>query len=175
MIALRNRLSGTKSVSDLGDPLGGSYYIESLTNALEEKAWEYIGKIDALGGADKAIEYMQKEIHNSAYQYQLAIDNKKKTVIGVNSFIMQDEEKPKGLLKVDLSVGERQVAKLAKVKAGRDNAKVESLLKDIREAAQSNANLIPVFIDAVKEYVTLGEICGVLRDVFGEYKQQIVF
>ena len=78
-------------------------------------------------------------------------------------------------LKVDLSVGERQVAKLAKVKAGRDNAKVESLLKDIREAAQSNANLIPVFIDAVKEYVTLGEICGVLRDVFGEYKQQIVF
>jgi len=177
MIALRTQqvIGYEIGVCDLVDPLGGSYYIESLTNALEEKAWDYIGKIDALGGAAKAIEYMQKEIHNSAYQYQLAIDNKKKTVIGVNSFIMKDEEKPKGLLKVDLSVGERQVAKLARVKAERDNAKVESLLAAIREAAQSDANLIPFFVDAVKEYVTLGEICGVLRDVFGEYKQQIVF
>jgi len=162
-------------VCDVVDPLGGSYFVESLTNALEEKAWDYINKVDALGGAVKAIEYMQKEIHNSAYQYQLAVDNKQKTVIGVNSFIMEDEEKPKDLLKVDLSVGERQKAKLAKVKAGRDNAKVESLLKNVREAALSDANLMPVFIDAVKEYVTLGEICGVLRDVFGEYKQQIVF
>ena len=177
MIALRTQqvIGYEIGVCDLVDPLGGSYYIESLTNSLEEKAWDYIGKIDALGGAAKAIEYMQKEIHNSAYQYQLAIDNKKKTVIGVNSFIMKDEEKPKGLLKVDLSVGERQTAKLARVKAERDSAKVESLLTAIREAAQSDANLIPFFIDAVKEYVTLGEICGVLRDVFGEYKQQIVF
>ena len=86
-----------------------------------------------------------------------------------------EEKPPEGLLKVDLSVGERQEAKLRKVKAERDNAKVESLLQAIREAAQSDANLIPVFVDAVKEYVTLGEICGVLRDVFGEYKQQIVF
>lgn len=86
-----------------------------------------------------------------------------------------EEKPPEGLLKVDLSVGERQVEKLKKLKAGRDQAKVESLLKAIREAAESEANLIPVFIDAVKEYVTLGEICGVLRDVFGEYKQQIVF
>ena len=158
------------------DPFGGSYYVESLTNALEEIAWDYIEKIDALGGAAtaSAIEYMQKEIHNSAYKYQLAIDNKEKIVIGVNSFQME-EKPPEGLLKVDLSVGERQEAKLQKVKEGRDNAKVESLLKAVREAAQSDANLIPVFIDAVKEYVTLGEICKVLRDVFGEYKQQIVF
>ncbi|MFA4885803.1 MAG: methylmalonyl-CoA mutase family protein, partial [Desulfotomaculaceae bacterium] len=153
---------------------GGSYYIESLTNSLEAKAMDYIAKIDALGGAVKAIEYMQKEIHNSAYQYQLAIDNKKKTVIGVNRFQMK-EAPPTGLLKVDLSVGDIQVAKLKKMKAERDNAKVEALLKAIREAAQTEANLMPVFIDAVREYVTLGEICGVLRDVFGEYKQQIVF
>ncbi len=176
MIALRTQqiIGYEIGVCDVVDPLGGSYYIESLTNALEEKAMDYIGKIDALGGAVKAIDYMQKEIHNAAYQYQLAIDNKKKTVVGLNRFQM--EEKPvEGLLKVDLSVGERQVAKLTKMKAERDQAKVATLLQTVREAAQSDANLMPVFVDAVKEYVTLGEICGVLRDVFGEYKQQIVF
>ncbi len=176
MIALRTQhvIGYEIGVCDVVDPLGGSYYIEALTNALEEKAMEYIAKIDALGGAVKAIEYMQKEIHNSAYQYQLAIDNKKKTVIGVNRFQMK--EKPiEGLLKVDLSVGERQVEKLKAMKAGRDQAVVEARLNAIREAALSDTNLMPVFIDAVKEYVTLGEICGVLRDVFGEYKQQIVF
>lgn len=176
MIALRTQhvIGYEIGVCDVVDPLGGSYYIEALTNALEEKAMEYISKIDALGGAVKAIEYMQKEIHNSAYQYQLAIDNKKKTVIGVNRFQMK--EKPiEGLLKVDLSVGERQTEKLKKMKAGRDQAVVEAKLNAIRDAALSETNLMPVFIDAVKEYVTLGEICGVLRDVFGEYKQQIVF
>ncbi|MFX4260762.1 acyl-CoA mutase large subunit family protein [Pelotomaculum propionicicum] len=176
MIALRTQhvIGYEIGVCDVVDPLGGSYYIEALTNALEEKAMEYIAKIDAIGGAVKAIEYMQKEIHNSAYQYQLAIDNKKKTVIGVNRFQMK--EKPiEGLLKVDLSVGERQVEKLKAMKAGRDQAVVEAKLKAVREAALSDTNLMPVFIDAVKEYVTLGEICGVLRDVFGEYKQQIVF
>jgi methylmalonyl-CoA mutase N-terminal domain/subunit len=176
MIALRTQqiIGYETGVCDVVDPLGGSYYIESLTNALEEKALDYIAKVDALGGAVKAIDYMQKEIHNAAYQYQLAIDNKKKTVVGVNKFQM--EEKPvEGLLKVDLSVGDRQVAKLKKMKAGRDQAKVDAMLKAVREAAQSDTNLMPVFVDAVKEYVTLGEICGVLRDVFGEYKQQIVF
>jgi methylmalonyl-CoA mutase N-terminal domain/subunit len=176
MIALRTQqiIAYETGVCDVVDPLGGSYYIESLTNALEEKAVEYIEKIDALGGAVKAIDYMQKEIHNAAYQYQLAIDNKKKTVVGVNRFQM--EEKPiEGLLKVDLSVGERQIEKLKKMKAGRDQSKVDAMLKAVREAALSDTNLMPVFVDAVKEYVTLGEICGVLRDVFGEYKQQIVF
>jgi methylmalonyl-CoA mutase N-terminal domain/subunit len=176
MIALRTQhvIGYEIGVCDVVDPLGGSFYIEALTNALEEKAMEYIAKIDALGGAVKAIEYMQKEIHNSAYQYQLAIDNKKKTVIGVNRFQMT--EKPiEGLLKVDLAVGDRQVAKLKKMKAGRDQAKVAALLKKVRDVAQSDDNLMPVFIEAVKEYVTLGEICGVLREVFGEYKQQIVF
>jgi len=176
MIALRTQhvIGYEIGVCDTVDPLGGSYYIESLTNDLEARAQDYIEKIDSLGGATKAIDYMQKEIHIAAYQYQMDIDSKKKTVIGVNRFQME-EAKQEGLLKVDLSVGDRQVAKLKKLRAERDNARVESVLSTLRDAAQTEANLMPVFIDAVKAYATLGEICGVLRDVFGEYKQQIVF
>ncbi|MCL6638209.1 MAG: methylmalonyl-CoA mutase family protein [Firmicutes bacterium] len=176
LIALRTQqvIGYETGVCDTVDPLGGSYFIESLTNELEEKAREYIAKIDSLGGAPKAIEYMQKEIHTAAYKYQQEIDAGKKVVIGVNRFQMQ-EEKPKGLLKVDLSVGERQCEKLKKLRAGRDNAKVEAVLAALRDAARSDANLMPIFIDAVKAYATLGEICGILRDVFGEYQQQIVF
>jgi methylmalonyl-CoA mutase N-terminal domain/subunit len=176
LIALRTQqvIAYEIGVCDTVDPLGGSYFIESLTNQLEAKAQEYIDKIDALGGAIKAIEFMQKEIHNSAYKYQLDIDTKRKTVIGVNKFIME-EAPPENLLKVDPAVGERQVEKLKKLRAERDNAQVQAVLKQLREAAQSNVNLIPVFIDCVKAYATLGEICDVLRDVYGEYKQQIVF
>ena len=176
MIALRTQhvIGYEIGVCDTVDPLGGSYYIESLTNDLEARAQDYIEKIDSLGGATKAIDYMQKEIHIAAYQYQIDIDSRKKTVIGVNRFQME-EAKQEGLLKVDLSVGDRQVAKLKKLRAERDNARVESVLSTLRDAAQTEANLMPVFIDAVKAYATLGEICGVLRDVFGEYKQQIVF
>lgn len=176
MIALRTQhvIGYEIGVCDTVDPLGGSFYIESLTNALEAKAQDYINKIDTIGGATKAIEYMQKEIHNAAYKYQMDIDSKKKTVIGVNRFQME-EAKLEGLLKVDLSVGDRQVEKLKKLRAERDNAKVESILAALRDAAQGDANLMPIFIDAVKAYATLGEICGVLRDVFGEYQQQIVF
>ena len=176
MIALRTQhvIGYEIGVCDTVDPLGGSYYIESLTNDLEARAQDYIEKIDSLGGATKAIDYMQKEIHIAAYQYQMDIDSKKKTVIGVNRFQME-EAKQEGLLKVDLSVGDRQVAKLKKLRAERDNARVESVLSTLRDAAQTEANLMPIFIDAVKAYATLGEICGVLRDVFGEYKQQIVF
>jgi methylmalonyl-CoA mutase N-terminal domain/subunit len=176
MIALRTQhvIGYEIGVCDTVDPLGGSFYIESLTNALEAKAQDYIDKIDTMGGATKAIEYMQKEIHSAAYQYQMDIDSKKKTVIGVNRFQME-EAKQEGLLKVDLSVGDRQVKKLKKLRAERDNAKVEAILSTLRDAAQTEANLMPIFIEAVKAYATLGEICDVLRDVFGEYKQQIVF
>lgn len=176
LIALRTQqvVGYEIGVTDVVDPMGGSYYVESLTDQLEQKAMEYIKKIDDLGGAPNAIEFMQKEIHNAAYKYQMDIDSGKKVVIGVNKFTMK-EEPPKDLLKVDESVGQQQAAKLAKLRAERDNAKVESYLKAIREAAQSDANLMPYFIDAVRAYATLGEICGVLREVFGEYQQQIVF
>ncbi|MHB8985459.1 MAG: acyl-CoA mutase large subunit family protein [Eubacteriales bacterium] len=176
LIALRTQqvIGYEIGVCDTVDPLGGSYFVESLTNELEAKALEYINKVDSLGGAVKAIDYMQKEIHTAAYRYQQDIDSGKKVVIGVNKFKMQ-EEKPKGLLKVDLSVGERQVEKLKKLRSERDNAKVDEILAGLRDAARSEANLMPIFIDAVRAYCTLGEICGVLREVFGEYQQQIVF
>lgn len=176
LIALRTQqvIGYEIGVTETVDPLAGSYFIESLTSEMEQKALEYIKKIDDLGGAPKAIDYMQKEIHQSAYRYQKAVESGEKVVIGVNKFQME-EPKPEGLLKVDPAVGERQVAKLKKLRAERDNAKVEKLLGDIRQAVKSGDNLMPYFIEAVKAYATLGEICDVLRDEFGEYQQQIVF
>jgi len=176
LIALRTQqvIGYEIGVADTVDPLGGSYMIESLTDQIEERAMKYIEKIDSVGGAPKAIEYMQKEIQKSAYQYQLDIESGAKTVIGVNKFTMATE-KPKGLLKVDPAVGERQVARLAKMRAERDNAQVDAILGKLRKASGTNENLMPYFIEAVKNYATLGEICGVLREEFGEYRQQIVF
>lgn len=176
LIALRTQqvIGYEIGAADVVDPLGGSYFIESMTNQLEAKAAEYIEKIDALGGAPNAIEFMQREIQGSAYRYQQEIESNERIVIGVNKFQMK-EEPPTGLLKVDPAVGEAQMAKLKKVKEQRDNARVEAALARIKETAQGTDNLMPVIIDAVKEYATLGEICGVLRDVFGEYRQQIIF
>jgi len=176
LIALRTQqvIGYEIGVADTVDPLGGSYFIENLTNEIEQQAAEYIAKIDDLGGAPKAIDFMQKEIQNSAYRYQKDIESGKKTVIGVNKFIMHTE-RPKDLLKVDPEVGRRQEEKLARLHAERDNAKVQQALADIEKAAVSGENLMPYIIEAVKVYTTLGEICGVLRNVFGEYQQQIVF
>ncbi|MFZ5647185.1 MAG: acyl-CoA mutase large subunit family protein [Bacillota bacterium] len=176
LIALRTQqvIGYEIGVADSVDPLGGSYMIESLTDDIEKRAMEYIEKIDSMGGAPEAIEYMQKEIQSSAYRYQTEIESGKKVVIGVNKFLMESD-KPKGLLRVDPAVGERQVEKLAKLRSQRDNKGIEDILNEIRGAAAGNENLMPYFIEAVKRYATLGEICGVLRDVFGEYRQQIVF
>jgi len=176
LIALRTQqvIGYEIGVADTVDPLGGSYMIESLTDEIEKKAMDYIEKIDSMGGAPEAIEYMQKEIQQSAYRYQTDIEKDKKVVIGLNKFVMESE-RPKGLLRVDPAVGERQVGKLAKLKAQRDNDKVEQLLNQLGKVALGSDNLMPYFIEAVKNYATLGEICGVLREVYGEYKQQIVF
>ncbi|MFZ5652115.1 MAG: acyl-CoA mutase large subunit family protein [Bacillota bacterium] len=176
LIALRTQqvIGYEIGVADTVDPLGGSYMIESLTDDIEKRAMDYIQKIDSLGGAPEAIEYMQKEIQNSAYRYQTDIESGKKVVIGVNKFLMESE-RPKGLLRVDPSVGERQLEKLAKLRSERDSRRVEEILNEIRGAAAGNENLMPYFIEAVKRYATLGEICGILREVFGEYRQQIVF
>ncbi|MEW6423726.1 MAG: methylmalonyl-CoA mutase family protein [Bacillota bacterium] len=160
--------------ADTVDPLGGSYFIEKLTGEIEQRATAYIEKIDELGGAPEAIEYMQKEIQNSAYTYQKEIESGKKVVIGVNKFQMP-EQRPAGLLKVDPAVAERQIVKLNRLKSERDNTRVEKILAELRRAAAADENLMPLFIAAVREYVTLGEICDVLREVFGEYKQNIVF
>jgi len=161
-------------ITDTVDPLGGSYFIEKITDEIEQKAISYIEKIDQLGGASEAIEYMQKEIQNSAYSYQKDIENTKKVVIGMNMFQME-EERPKDLLKVDPAVGKRQVAKLNKLRSERDNAGVAVILDSLHQAASTSQNLMPIIIEAVRAYATLGEICDTLRGVWGEYKQNIVF
>ena len=173
-IALRTQqiVAYESGLADVVDPLGGSYYVEAMTNAIEAEAKEYIRKIDEMGGAVEAIDkgYIQKEIQDSAYAWQMAVESGEKTIVGVNKFTM--EEPPvEGLLKVDSSAGEFQKNKLAKVKAERDNAKVQEELKKLEvAAADEEANLMPVILDCVRAYCSLGEICGVLRKVFGEYK-----
>jgi methylmalonyl-CoA mutase N-terminal domain/subunit len=163
-------------ITDTVDPLGGSYYIEALTDQIENEAYEYIKKIDELGGAVAAIEkgYMQAEIAKSGYKRHLAIEHGEQVVVGVNKFISKEEQKGE-YLKVDPSVGERQIAKVNAMKQKRDNATVQSSLEKLRKAAQGEDNLMPYLIDAVKTYATLGEICGVLREEFGEYKPSVTF
>lgn len=173
-IALRTQqiVAYESGLADVVDPLGGSYYVEAMTNAIEAEAKEYIRKIDEMGGAVEAIDkgYIQKEIQDSAYAWQMVVESGEKTIVGVNKFTM--EEPPvEGLLKVDSSAGEFQKNKLAKVKAERDNAKVQEELKKLEvAAADEEVNLMPVILDCVRAYCSLGEICGVLRKVFGEYK-----
>ena len=153
------------------DPLGGSYYIENLTNEIERRASEYIAKIDQLGGAVKAIEkgYIQQEIQESSYRHQKEIESGKRVLVGVNKF--QVHEPPlKGLLKVDPKVREVQMKRLAELRASRDQKGVEASLKELKKMAQGNGNLMAPILEGVQAYCTLGEICDVLRGVFGEYE-----
>lgn len=178
-IALRTQqiVAYESGLADVVDPLGGSYYVEAMTNAIEEEVMQYIKKIDEMGGAVEAIDkgYIQKEIQDSAYAWQMAVESGERTIVGVNKFTM--EEPPvTGLLKIDASVGERKKAQLAKDKENRDQAKAAEELAKLEKAAQTPAegpdhvNLMPVILDCVRAYCTEGEICGVLRKVFGEYK-----
>ena len=178
-IALRTQqiVAYESGLADVVDPLGGSYYVEAMTNAIEEEVMQYIKKIDEMGGAVEAIDkgYIQKEIQDSAYAWQMAVESGERTIVGVNKFTM--EEPPvTGLLKIDASVGEKKKAQLAQDKANRDQAKVAEELAKLEKAAQTPAegpdhvNLMPVILDCVHAYCTEGEICGVLRKVFGEYK-----
>ncbi len=177
-LALRTQqmIAYESGITDTVDPLGGSYYIEALTEKIEKEAYEYIKKIDEMGGAVEAIEqgYMQSEIANSGYSRQLAVEKGEQVVIGVNKFVAKEEHKGE-YLTVDPSVGKRQVAKVDKMKAARDNAAVKTSLEKLRKAAQGEDNLMPYLVDAVKTYATLGEICGVLREEFGEFKPSVYF
>ncbi|MGQ9533031.1 MAG: acyl-CoA mutase large subunit family protein [Desulfotomaculales bacterium] len=179
-IALRTQqiIAYETGVTDTVDPLAGSYFVESLTNSIEEKAREYIAKIDSLGGAKTpaALEFMQREIHASAYRYQQEVESGRRVVVGVNKFQTAQEERPSWqLLRVDPAVGERQVARLRRLRSERDNEKVAAALARLREAARGTENLMPYFLEAVRAYATLGEMCGVLREVFGEYRQPTMF
>ena len=163
-------------LADVIDPLAGSYYVEAMTNKIEQEAMDYIKKIDDMGGAVAAIEkgYIQKEIQDSAYKWQMDVESGARVIVGVNAYQIENEEPPKNLLKVDASVGERQKAKLAQVKAKRDNEAVKKALADLHAACEDeNENLMPHILAAVKTYATLGEICNVMRDVFGEYEAHI--
>ncbi|MFL5627423.1 MAG: methylmalonyl-CoA mutase [Ktedonobacteraceae bacterium] len=170
-VALRTQqmLAYETGVADVVDPLAGSYYVESLTNAIEERAWNYIEQIDALGGSVRAIErgFMQAEIEQSAYNYQQALDNQQAIVVGVNRFVQEDEQKPV-LLRVDPEVGKRQIARLAALRQRRDNERVQQALTALERGAAGNNNLLPLIIAAVESYATLGEISDAMRHVFGE-------
>ena len=177
-IALRTQqiVAYESGAAETPDPLAGSYYVESLTNRVEEEALAYLRRIDELGGAVKAIEqgYVQQEIQDAAYRYQMEVEKGERVVVGLNKFQIQ-EPKPKGLLRVDPSVGEAQVKRLHALKAKRDNAAVKAALADLETAAKGDANLMPPILAAVKAYATEGEICDVLRGVFGEYRPGSTF
>ncbi len=172
-IALRTQqiIAHETAVGDTIDPMAGSYYVEALTTEIERRAMEYIKKIDEMGGAPVAIErgYIQNEIHNSAYAYQRRVDSGERIVVGVNEFIV-DEEQQFDYLRVDPQAEVDQIARLEDVKSKRNAIEVEKSLDALREGARGEVNLVPLILGAVKLYATLGEICGVLREVFGEYK-----
>jgi methylmalonyl-CoA mutase N-terminal domain/subunit len=173
-IALRTQqvIGHELGVTDTVDPLAGSYYIESLTRDICERAEVYIKKIDEMGGSPEAIEkgYIQKEIQDSAFKFQREIEEEKRIVVGLNRFQVE-EEKVTGLLKVNPAVRITQIEKLKKLKSERDGSKVKKSLADLKKGAQGDANLMPLILESVKAYATLGEICDVLKEVFGEYGQ----
>jgi methylmalonyl-CoA mutase N-terminal domain/subunit len=171
-IALRTQqiIAFESGVTDTVDPLAGSYFIEALTNDIEAAAQLYIDKIDAMGGAVKAIEqdYIQQEIAASAYQYQNDIESGDKILVGVNKFVQQ-EDAPSNVFRVDDSIRKMQIEKIEKLKNKRDNRAVEKALQHLRIAALGTDNLMPFIVSSVENYATLGEIADTLRDVFGEY------
>ena len=176
-IALRTQqiVAYESGVTETVDPLAGSYYIENLTDKIEEEAMKYIRKIDELGGAPKAISkgFIQKEIQNSAYKYQMEIEANTRVVVGVNKFQIE-EKHHKDILRVDPEVEKLQKKKLQELKNSRNNEEVERVLKRLKDEAKGKENLMPCILDAVKAYATLGEICNVLREVFGEYQQSVI-
>ncbi len=173
-VALRTQqiLAYESGVADVVDPLAGSYYVEYLTDAIEKQAWEYIRQIDELGGSVKAIEhgYMQAEIEQAAYAYQRALEAERAIVVGVNRFMLEDEQRPI-LMRVDPEVGRRQAAKLANLRQRRDNKLVQQALAALERGAAGTENLMPLIIEAVEAYATLGEISDTMRRVFGEQRE----
>jgi methylmalonyl-CoA mutase N-terminal domain/subunit len=172
-IALRTQqiIAHESGVADSADPLAGSYLIETWTNELEKRAIDYIHRIDAMGGALKAINqgYIQREVQDSAYRWQLAIDRGDRFVVGVNQFQVE-EDLQLDRLRVDPAVGERQIARLHALRERRDGGALSSALSRLESGARSDDNLMPLILNAVEEYATLGEICNVMRGVFGEHR-----
>ncbi|MGB2677199.1 MAG: methylmalonyl-CoA mutase family protein [Candidatus Acidiferrum sp.] len=172
-LALRTQqiIAHETGVTNTVDPLGGSYFLETLTNEVEQGAWDYIRRIDSMGGMVAAIEksYPQREIAQASYRYQMSVDKKEKIIVGVNGYLAK--EKPLEILQINETVAHRQAARLKKLRADRSSAEVDRRLSSLRKAAEGSANLMPFIYDAVKSYATLGEICDSLRLVFGPYEE----
>ncbi|MFZ0981189.1 MAG: methylmalonyl-CoA mutase family protein [Candidatus Acidiferrales bacterium] len=175
-IALRTQqiLAYETGVTNTADPFGGSYFVETLTNEIEHGAWDYIEKIDALGGMVAAIEhgYPQREIADASYRYQVAVDRKEKIIVGVNAYVA--DEKPIEILQIDESVAQRQAGRLRELRAARSNDEAARRLDALRHAAAGSENLMPYLYEAAKAYATLGEICDALRAVFGVYEEAAI-
>lgn len=179
LIALRTQqiIAYESGVVDTVDPLAGSYYVEYLTNEIEEKVVKYIDQIDSMGGAVAAIEkgFMQREITESAYRYQKEVERKKQVVVGVNEFVTE-EEIPIKILQINPEIEKKLVERLQQIKKQRNSARVDDAIRKLRVAAESeDKNLMPFMLEAVKNYATLGEICSGLREVFGEHKPSSIF
>lgn len=175
LIALRTQqiIAEETGVANTVDPLGGSYFVESLTQKMEDGTQEYFRKIDSMGGMVEAIEkgFPQREIQDSAYQYQKAVERGDQVIVGVNKFQMEAEPGEVSILVIDDSVRQHQVERLEETRAKRDNGAVANALEKLRLAAQAGDNTMPATIDAVRAYATLGEICSALRDVYGVYEE----
>ncbi len=176
-VALRTQqiVAEESGVTNTIDPLAGSYYVEAMTDRIEKEAKDYIDRIDALGGMIEAIDagYVQTEIEQSAYKFEKEIEANDRIVVGVNKY-QTDEDEPTELLKIDMKVQEEQIKFLNKMKAERDNIVVKEKLEKLKNAAEGKDNLIPLIIDAVKTYASIGEISNTLREVFGEYNENVV-
>ncbi|MEE9554041.1 MAG: methylmalonyl-CoA mutase family protein [candidate division Zixibacteria bacterium] len=176
-IALRTQqiIARESSVTDTADPLGGSHYVEYLTSQMIDRIDKYIAEIDKIGGALKAVEagYFQTEIQKAAYDYQKEIESKERIVVGVNDYVTGDGE-PRKILKVDPKLEKKQIEFVKSVRESRDARLAEKRLEELQQAAISETNIMPVIVDCVESMVTVGEICDVLRGVYGEYKENVV-
>jgi methylmalonyl-CoA mutase, N-terminal domain len=173
-LALRTQqiIAHESGVTDSIDPIGGSFLVESMTDEIERRVWEYIAKVDELGGAVQAIEkqFYQSQIAESAYKYQMAIERKEKVIVGVNDFRVEGEQRP-DTLRIDEEMRARQIRKLQSTKAARDRVKVDETLKKLQNTAEGRENMIPSILAAVEAYATLGEITDAMRRVWGEYEK----
>jgi len=176
-IALRTQqvIAHESGVVNTADPLGGSYFVEQLTDQIEAEALDYFRRIDAMGGMVPAVErgFPQREIQEAAFQFQRAVERKEKVIVGVNEYVM--EEKPISTLYIDESVAEAQMARVENLKARRDPGRVAGALDALKEAARGTENLMYPILEASRAYATLGEMCDALREVFGEYEEAPVF
>ncbi len=178
-IALRTQqiLAHESGIINTIDPLGGSYFVESLTDQMEEETYKYFDRIDSLGGVLAAIDkgFFQKEIADAAYRYQNEIEEKQRTIVGINDFILKGEKLTIPILRMDPEGEQRQIDRLKELRQTRDQAKCNTALEKLRKAAEGDENLMPYILESAKAYSTLGEICDAMREVFGEYEEPPMF